>query len=479
MASIGTRAVSPGGALLRTSKLFSLPSQLPDASSLKPGLNFASETQTAPFPTLQSVTAPKTSRARGDWGFKRPLPRRAAADTTTPVVRVKHVDSREHVTDYAQAADHTLSLEKFREMNLPITMPEAKSDMSGRSVFEDYADFTAIAPGKRTAFKSVRWRFQGPWLAGMSSGAFQKYLKSDVRLRRQEFRQYVKQHLAGEENERAESKALESGETPPELTAADITDEQVFQYLRKLRHSDRRATLYNLVGDFLDLAPIQAPVEMHTTEDVRRVLNHTANPYARDGPPMTHPSAGISYLRTDAYLDNHPVYGPQQAHAPVAGRVVVPRGQTFTKVGVGGFIAEGPGGDNVHNVKGGRSQKAEMFDPALVGGLKQYVHPARANILPKGEVRVTLEVANKEALLVRQELEGRENLFGELSDSLAEARQAQLHRRDSGFGFGSAPSRWAPLPTGGRNEIFSSSQSYGMDVSEQPKPKSSLSENTW
>jgi len=471
--AMAARAVSPGGALLRTSKLFSLPSQLPDASSVKLGLNFGSDTQTAPFPTLQSVTSPKTSRARGDWGFKRPLPRKAAANTTTPVVRVKHVDSREQVTDYARAADHALSLEKFRELNLPITMPEARGGASGKSVFEDYADFTAVEPGERTALKGVRWRFQGPWLAGMSGGAFQKYLKSDVRLRRQEFRQYVKQHLADNENNLAAGRALESGGDAQKITADDITDEQVFEYLRKLRHSDSRATLYNLVGDFLDLAPIQGPVEMHTGFDGKPGY-HSAkmtNPYARDGPPMTHPSAGISYLRTDAYLDNHPVYGPQQSHPPVKARVVVPRGHHFTKLGVAGFVAEAPGGDNVHNVKGGRSQKVEMFEPKLVGGLKQYVHPTRANILPRGELKVTLEVANKEALLVKQELEGEEHLFGEVSAGLSELRELREHQRDRSFASAFSPA-FSKRPLNERNEIMGSSQTYGMDFLNKSKPPS-------
>ncbi len=458
-----TRAASPGGALLRASRLFSLPSQLPPApGDIALAVTHTSSTATSYFPTLQSVTTTLSSRKHGDWGFKRPLPRTTTASTTTPAVRVKHVDSLEAVTDFASAADHTLSLEKWHEMNMPITIQsdvERNNYLSGRSVFEDNTDFTAFEPSRREELHDKRWKFEGPWLAGITEGEFQKYMKDRVRPKRLEFRLFLKKQLASDLNSEAAERAIDNGGgAPSALTADDITEEQLTEYLRTLRNSQSRVTLYTLVGRFLDLAPVQ-PSSDHFAQLgslAPRTPTRTASPYAKEGPPITHPSAGLSYLRTNAFLDNHPVYGPQKSHAPVAARTVMPRGAGSpwpSLIGVGGFVADSPENSD-YNAKRARGARGlEWFDPAVRGGAKTKVTPASAKVNSKGRVTLHVKEADAEATLVQKELQGRQSVFGQWS------RPASQATGEDGF------RQRLRRSTAGSTNMTGSSRSYGFDFS--------------
>jgi hypothetical protein len=402
------RNVTPGGALLRSSRLFSLPNQLRHPSQ---DVTSISKTATTSYPLLQAVVAPKSSRDRGDWGFKRPLPSRTLEKTTSPVVRVKAVDSAEKFTDFATAGDHLITLKKWQALNQPLqatnTTPRAMSLVSS---FEDGEDVTDIELGDRQNTAPARWKFQGPWLLGMPGGRFNDYIKKDVRLRRDDFRSFLKSHIAQEANEAAASRALDLGKQPSsKREAAEVTDAEVFDYIRKLRHSNNRGIILNLVGKFLDLAPV--------VDDVLEQSNlyNTGTRYSAYGPPPTHPSAGLSYLRTANFLDNHPVYGPQESHPPIAARLVTPK-----KLGVAGVLAEAPNTvfspSNWHN-----ASRRAMFQVDAPGGPKQHVAIASARIDASGRVQLALLEARPESVVVQREMEGQTSI---LKSGLGEARPA-------------------------------------------------------
>lgn len=461
--------MTPGGALLRASRMFSLPPALSSsAGDVAAAASRSSDTATAPYPTMQSVTTPQSSRDRGDWGFKRPLPLKSTTKTTTPLIRVKKVDSIEHVTDFASAADHTLSLEKWQEMSVPITMPDSKkrSDslrnfaVPGVSVFEEKFDVTAFESGMAAQAEDKRWKFRGPWLAGVTEGNFQKYLKRQVRIKRPEFRQFLRERLSVQLSQSAATAALEAGkEVPTPIAAEDITDAQLTEYLRTLR-SDR-PTLYKMIGEFLDLAPVPPPSSFALSSlgpmaprDSRPT--GPVNPYAEEGPPVTHPSAGLSYLRTASYLDNHPIYGPQKSHPPVKARIIMPRtqhmGSFSAKLGVGGFVADVPQGDTAFQQRSLRGRHADRIpglngiDPAIEGGAKTYVQAVSAKVDSQGRVHLKVGEANQEAELVQKELVGEAKVFGQTSQ-VAEERASHRQMR--------------PRRMGGPT-VISSSQSYGL-----------------
>ncbi|WYZ45181.1 hypothetical protein EsH8_VIII_000497 [Colletotrichum jinshuiense] len=452
--------LSPGGALLRSSRMFSVPKPLK-----KPGgestARFASPSATAPFPTHQSITTTESSRVLGDWGFKRSLPLRSTTKSSTPVVRIKQIDCFENVTDYSSAADHTLSLQKFQELNLPISLPGANRSRLGglnvgaKSVFEEDGDFTSMEPGRKNEEK--RWKFKGPWLAGLTEGEFNRFLRKNVRNKRDNFRNFLKQRIATELTATEHQKSLDAGkDLPQQVLARDVTEEQLTEYVRKLR-SDR-ITLYSLVSEFLDLAPLNPPSSL---ADFSNAADTTKRPslYAENGPPISHPSGGISYLRTAAFAENHPVYGPQAHHTPVLARIVAPRtGFNNAKLGVGGFITDTPQGDTAFNQRSYLGRKNVVagvisFDPDIKGGAKAYVQPTSARMDSSGSVQITVGEANEEAQLIHKEMVGKAKIYNDKSQPDAPA--APIGRPT----FRSVQS--SAQPKG--KVVVGSSQSYGLD----------------
>ena len=143
---------SPTARRLRSSRLFSLPPPLPQPAMellTRAGQVKVSDTATQPYPTRQAITAPASSRNRGDWGLKRPLPDKTN-NTSSPHVRINAIDTLEHITDFDSAADHTLSLEKWQEMNIHMaSRPDSTAThiyptTPGPSAFSSIMDNTTL-----------------------------------------------------------------------------------------------------------------------------------------------------------------------------------------------------------------------------------------------------------------------------------------------------------------------------------------------
>ncbi|EGX89086.1 hypothetical protein CCM_07338 [Cordyceps militaris CM01] len=417
---MGGRAVSPGGALLRSSRMFSMPKPLPEPhAGLQHIADRSSKSMTKARPQMQSVTAPLSSRQNGDWGFKRPFPLKTTLNTSTPLIRLKNIDAMENVTDFASAADHTLSLEKFQELRVPMAIPRKRAEAGSttlretpghKSVFEERFDAT---DGDRAGH--LRWKYEGPWLARMTEGEFGRYLDRQVRPQRAQFRALLRKGLAEDITARQNSYAMEKGiDVPPPVTAADITEAQFTEYLRALRND--RAVLYAIVSKFLDLAPLGQPVGM-----VQSLFPPLAeSPWGKAGPPTTHPSAGISYLRTGSVLENHPVYGPQARRTPTLARLISPRTiNTPPRLGVAGFVADPPSGDNEFNTRNPKAKGSVRqlpngianLDTTTFGGAKTYIEPVSASVDPSGRVILELREAGAEAQVIAKESTGKSKVY--------------------------------------------------------------------
>lgn len=415
--------------MLRTSRLFSVPKPLPEPPSTNLHIgDHKSSTMTRQYPRHQSITSPISSREKGDWGYKRPFPLKSTMATSTPFIRIKQVDSIENVTDFASAADHSLSLEKFQELRVAMSIPRSKelrlfsasskrTDLWPVSVFEEDRDFTDPRGGKEDDDK--RWKFRGPWLARLSEGDFNQYLRKAVHPKRAQFRALLKSKLAEDMTVRRNKNAMENGlPALPKIMPRDITEEQFTQYLRSLRND--RATLYALVSEFLDLAPLGAPVGVKEALSNYMYLEITS-PYGESGPPSSHPSAGISYLRTVSFMENHPVYGPQARRTPVLARVVLPKiGYNRAKLGVGGFVADVPAGQNEFNVnyKPGRFQSSRKvlngishLDTTTFGGAKAFVETRTAHVDPSGKIILELREASSEGQVIVREAKGLVDIY--------------------------------------------------------------------
>lgn len=461
---------------MRSSRLFSLPKPLrePQSTNLHIG-DHKSPTMTRQYPQIQAVTSPLSSREKGDWGFKRPFPLKSTLTTSTPLIRVKQVDSIESVTDFASAADHALSLEKFQEMRIAMSIPKGKdtnspsftTDTWHKSVFEEDLDFTQRRKGRKD---DKRWKFTGPWLARMTEGEFMAYLDKKVRPQRDDFAKLLRGKLAESINAERAKSAMEQGKKAPrKIKSKHIKPEEYIEYVRSLRND--RATLYGLVSKFLDLAPLGQPVGIIQTFLAGGENAAAESPYGKSGPPPSHPSAGISYLRTNSFMENHPVYGPQKQRAPILARVVYPRlGPAAAKLGVGGFVADSPPGDNEFNNRNPARNRVSTnkkmltgishLDTTTFGGAKAYVSPETATVDPSGKVVVQLREAGTEAQLIAREAKGRDQVYNSTKQvKQVKAAPADPWRAD----------RVADELLGGENadapegNAVSSSRNYGLD----------------
>lgn len=320
----------------------------------------------------------------------------------------------EQVTDFESASGHTLTLEKMQEMNIAISLPHATSGLNEttqdthlQSVFEDDFDFTALDAKTIALAGQRRWKYKGPWLASLTHGEFQNFLKKQVQGRREEFRQVVREHLAQKQTLEARRQEIAAGTSEeaqkPAVRPEEVTDEQITEFSRVARkHPDE---LYALISKFLDLAPIDHEGMDHLgpmAPDQSKKLD-PLDPYARYGPPITHPSAGLSYLRTASFLENHPVYGPQRLQAPIQARVLGISDRVQARAAVGGFVA-------YNSVNLGKLVGVEYLSP---GGTKMWANVASAQVDSTGRAILQVRQVQGKDSLVQEEMQGMRRVFRE------------------------------------------------------------------
>lgn len=392
---MAVQRLSPTANLLRNSRLFSLPPPLvrPSDKTIS-SQRFGSETATLPYPTQQAIETTPSSLARGDWGLKRSLPLKSTARTSTPTIRIEDIDSIDHVTEFESAADHVLNLKKWQEIGLPVTVHDDRHVYNTfdrdqplrvhRSVFESKYDNTE---GRSDDPKHKRWKHRGPWLAGQTAGEFNEYTEKKIRARRAEFREFLRERLANkiatEDRRAAIDDGLDLPEEPPE-----VTEEQLNHHIKELRQ-DQQGLLFRYIEEFLDLpsAPQQSNSEVAWTSSE-----------GEKGPPTTHPSAGLSYLRTPSHTFNHPGLGPQAEERPVRARIFGARDEKNVSpvVGVAGVAVQDP---RIQGIKSRRSDKSSpngvtAFDQEVTGGAKMWIQPDRISVDSQGRISVRAKEAD-------------------------------------------------------------------------------------
>ena len=399
---MASKQISPAAQLLRHSKLFSLPAPLPRPIIDGNGATsrFESDSATQYYPTRAAIITSNIGRARGDWGFKRNLPLRKTARRTNPIIHVKAVDNVDHVTDYETSTPYAISLRKFQEINVPInhrtfSKTRSVSQMAGvnRSIFDvfepapsrkstlepsstplDAGLSAALSRSSESDIREVeRWRFRGPWLAGLDETEFRFYLDKQVTPQRIKFKAFLRSWMLKTKKERLQSDKLAAG-TIETKSDVSLSEEEYEAWLVELRHEGKQ--LYALMWTFLDL-PGRPPSEQNDQSI---------------GPPTTHPSGGLSYLKTDNTLQNHPMLGPMLEHQPVPARIlqrsVSSLGRQNTKgpaVGIAGFVSR-------------ESVRRDLFAPKFSiesgdesdtpGGKKVYVVPNGATIDERGRTHI-------------------------------------------------------------------------------------------
>lgn len=237
-----------------------------------------------------------------------------------------------------------------------------------RSVFESTDDNTEVATHPT---QSGRWKYRGPWLAGQTQGEFNEYAETTIRERKREFAEFLKERLAQKVTGARRRVAIDSGGMTP-VEPVVISDDDLEVYIKGLRMDE--ATMFRLIEEFLDLPSTSRASEIWTSTD------------SVEGPPTTHPSAGLSYLRARAHTSNHPVLGPQCDQRPLRGRVLAAQSPRRAKaiIGVGGIVAEDSKFKSFASVAPG----VHRFEPDIPGGAKIWVKPERITIDSQGQIKL-------------------------------------------------------------------------------------------
>ena len=439
--------VSPTATLLRNSKLFSLPPPLPRPSQAHKynGL-YESMTATSIYPTHAAIQTTQSSLPRGDWGLKHSLPSKTIGKTSNATIRIRDIESTDHITEFESATDLTMTLLKFQELQLPITMSRRRArkassprGLSPRiSVFESEVDNIQTKAGD---MDSERWRFRGPSLAHETEGAFQKYVKKTVSVQKTAFRNLLREQLAQKKStdrhERARNEGNDVSQDPIE-----VSDQQLDDHIKYLRNKPNE--LRGIIEGFLDLPRATRDSGSLSTESAPDMERN----YAIVGPPKTHPSGGLSYQRTASRIYNHPILGPQDIKPPVEARYLVPQTNFATAqrsralVGIGGVVA-------IDSQV--RPSRYGVFDDTTVGN-KHWFTLEQASVLNSGRIRLLLQRPLKAHLILFNGVEdenpdpqnqpivpGASSGFPTLSDNYPQSLSPAVQRH--GLAHGTQPSR--------------------------------------
>ncbi|KXS98966.1 hypothetical protein AC578_5001 [Pseudocercospora eumusae] len=451
---------SPTARLLQSSRLFSLPRPLPppaldNGPAAGPYRN--SDSATLPYPVYQSITTPAPAQSRGDWGLKRAIPNKKLLATThsnTSVIRVLAQDSWEHITYFESAGDHVQTERKWKQIGIPLVIKEPRSTYSNergapQSVYDENVDNTdrnalndALAPRPTDrkgrpipALQSQakkRWKHDGPWIPGMDQGEFEDYITRRLSKRKAEFKQFVMKRILERRihDEERRNREMGLGRILKAERIQELREEVETNYQTEEKKMRDDHVVQNLgsemtaaICDFLDLPGIRmtGAASSAKTDALRSVV---ADIVSEAGPPSTHPGAGLSHIRSNAFMENHPYWGPQAHRSPVKARVIRPRttvtiNDFHAKLGVAGVVANDPVSATYTSavrahLPGYTEEEKELhyldaermtyqLDENLPGGNKIWVQAETASIDDKGRIQLQVSRSDKEAIAVKRD----------------------------------------------------------------------------
>ncbi|KAF2443148.1 hypothetical protein P171DRAFT_56264 [Karstenula rhodostoma CBS 690.94] len=280
-----------------------------------------------------------------------------------------------------------------------------------------------------------RWKHEGPWLPGMSADEFTKYMTEQLSRRKHEFNKYLRHYVKNEiYTSRQVASRNKTPENPLDLDAhlaqqedpayiaeqekvwANISPKEIHAGINKLRSEAAVNPLQSKLVQRLIVPFLRIPtIKLKDTTFSTDAKSDDAVRYRFDddvAPLSTHPSAGLGYLRTNAYVPNHPILGPQNERLPVQARVIESRTasrSTTAKLGVAGFVT-----NDEFVSTGERKNFRANEDPAYdidiktEGGAKVNVLPRFASVTNNGRVHIKLQRSvGAEVQVAKGELEDR------------------------------------------------------------------------
>ena len=366
-------------------------------------------------------------------------------------------DTMESITEYESAGDHTCTLAKLQELNLAMmTERRTVSGSTERSVFET-GDGPTLPKSLEKSPKSDAIAGAGTmehdtqvFLPDMTEEDFERFLWEKIDQRRDEFIAFLKKETDKELSRAHKLKAIDVGSETTKLDEKAIPDEQFAAYIDLLHQRKGNASkLFPAILQFFGIAPITyksgssipalgAAREDTALRDMLHVKQGSANdrlianignllPGSKAQPSNPeeviglykdkhkqahhhHPSLGLSYNRSNAYVAIHPEIGPLKQSSAVPARVLQPRimatrssGKYF--VGLAGVVADGPGRNTHANSKRGAGwagSPGTLLDTDTPGGEIVYVTVERASVDRNGRLDLQLGTPTPAATAISQ-----------------------------------------------------------------------------
>lgn len=331
---------------------------------------------------------------------------------------------------------------------MPISVsatPKTASKPSPKNAFERTLDSTdprdtMINNAIRAASDVKRWKVKGPWLVGMEAGEFTNYVRREISQRKAEFQKYLNAYIKARVTSAKKMMAMDRGNSLSDAEI-EVTQADYDENLKLLRQDAEESAVESelctrVIMPFLDLPPLK----VENRGLAAGVLRGGSQGLSPDSIPLTtHPSAGLSYLRSKSYLTNHPVLGPQEKPPPVPARVLTPQqnstgGMNRAKLGVAGIVTEDSASFG-WNAAPNRQSSVSLLDIETYGGQKIWVEPRHASISPTG--KIVLETMRAEPYAVQVEM-------GELEEK-APQRPPTMASRPSNVGPDGRPRMDEPL----------------------------------
>lgn len=262
-----------------------------------------------------------------------------------------------------------------------------------------------------------RWKHEGPWIPGLGADDFVVYLGKEITKRKAEFNDHLVEFVKNEIYTTRRLAASRSGATAPiDLQEAEIWQQQQEKQWRLISDQEvtagikalRKETANNPLGSKLVTKLILPFLRLPTIKFKYKAFSEDASSRDIDqyqfdqesAPLSTHPSAGLGYLRTKAYLANHPILGPQSSTSPIPARVIQARTtstskEVYARLGVGGFVAN----DQFRSTDTSSASRAnisnardvETIDIDTTGGKKVLVQPLFGSVTNDGRIHIKLK----------------------------------------------------------------------------------------
>ncbi|EPS44896.1 hypothetical protein H072_1111 [Dactylellina haptotyla CBS 200.50] len=296
---MSSKGLGPTANLIRQSRLMAMPPPLSQTLS-------DSQLYRLPYPTHQAITTPDSSRRRGDWGLKRPIPRKVEST----YIRYNNIDTMEHMTKIESSHDTVLTLKKWQEMDIPLGLRDASANkFTSAFHFDATASSSQDSEFPQAFAKQATepvWGYREKFVQHMTPGELKTFVTKKLIPRRREFEKFADMWFAPPpppaNNNVVETPSPVDGAAAAEESASGTSQSPVSSpstqqlvpnfpvgprggHLKSVRFDSIQA--FNVVREFLQIPLRQVPM-------------------------MVHPSAGLHYILDSSYLENHPEHGPNQ-----------------------------------------------------------------------------------------------------------------------------------------------------------------------